>query len=406
MSYDRVAPRIYKDSRTGHFYERPKVNGKWTYRKLSGRTLKLAKEELAAKRTDQARAVQGLAKDPYAPKAKTVGELCAEYQNAGCPDRQHHPRAGLALEAETTNIVRLLPFWGMRLPEKVTVRDCAKYFYIRKKQVGKGTGGRTVDMELGTLNNVLTWAVTLGKSNSNPLANGRPRFRNTKTIKHCRDFMPVDGDELHALAAHFFEDPRSEVLGWQLLLEAMTGCRTSEVLKLRWDAKHRGEAGFIEGDWLWLNRAKGGVKPFAHVHPALRDCVGALRLWRERRFPRSPWWLPSPKVDNQPIDRGSLTHALKLAGKLIAKAHRTSHGLRAYYVTVRRSQGISDAQIADEIGDKSGASIIVSTYGSVPPNWRGAPGLSWLPKGEPAWATIKTPPRAKQARKKPVVARP
>ncbi len=54
--------------------------------------------------------------------------------------------------------------------------------------------------------------------------------------------------------------------------------------------------------------------------------------------------------------------------------------------------GISDAQIADEIGDKSGASIIVSTYGSVPPNWRGATGLSWMPANEkPAWEILDMP---------------
>jgi hypothetical protein len=50
------------------------------------------------------------------------------------------------------------------------------------------------------------------------------------------------------------------------------------------------------------------------------------------------------------------------------KSGVTSHGMRAYYVTVRRSQGIKDGQIAAEIGDKSGVALIVSTYGDLPPN--------------------------------------
>jgi hypothetical protein len=58
--------------------------------------------------------------------------------------------------------------------------------------------------------------------------------------------------------------------------------------------------------------------------------------------------------------------------------------MRAYYVTARRSQGISDAQIAAEIGDSTGASIISSTYGAVPPNWRGGGKIGWLPANGPA----------------------
>jgi integrase len=213
--------------------------------------------------------------------------------------------------------------------------------------------------------------------------------------------MPISGTELHNLARYFFERSQSEVLGWQILLEAMTGCRTSEILKLRWDAKHRGEAGFIEGDWLWISRSKGGVKPFCQIHPALKETLRWLKAWRNARHPESPWFLPSSRKTNGaprknrvtgilPVALKSLTHALADAGKKVAGAKRTSHGLRAFYVTVRRSQGITDAQIADEIGDKSGASIITSTYGAVPPNWRGAAKLSWMPgKGcKPAWESL------------------
>ena len=203
--------------------------------------------------------------------------------------------------------------------------------------------------------------------------------------------MPLDGNELHDLAEHFFENPQTEVLGWQLLLEAMTGCRTSEVLRLRWDAKHKGEAGFIEGEWLWLNRSKGGVKPFVTIHPALAECLEVLKRWHLWRYPKPFWFLPN-NGGSAPIDSCALTKALATAGPLIAKAHRTSHGLRAYYVTVRRSQGISDAQIADEFGDKTGAAIVVSTYGAVPPNWRGSEALSWMPTdGKPAWRVLKMP---------------
>ena len=58
---------------------------------------------------------------------------------------------------------------------------------------------------------------------------------------------------------------------------------------------------------------------------------------------------------------------------------------------LRQPIEISDAQIAAEIGDASGASIIASTYGAVPPNWKGSTQkLTWTPtKGAPAWEVLK-----------------
>jgi integrase len=408
MSFTLLTPGIYKDSRTGNFFERPRVNGRRTWRKLHSRTLKLAREELAAKRSDHARSKLGLAKNPYDAKPHSIGGLCIQYLEAGCPNRQQQERTGKQLAQEQFRLNALIPFWKNIFPTEVKYSHYSQYFNWRKKQTKKARfGGRAVDMELNTLSNALSWALSVGKIEINPCAGGRPRFRPGNTVRHCREFAPLDGNELHALAGHFFEDRRSEVLGWQLLIEAMTGCRTSEVLKLRLDARHKGEPGFIDHlpdsgkvmvqdgnhGWLWIARSKGGVKPFVQIHPALAECLESFNRWHLWRFPKSKWWFPSSrKGEHLPIDLGSLTQALKMAGKLIAGAHRTSHGLRAYYVTVRRSQGIPDAQIADEIGDRTGAAMIVSTYGSVPPNWRGSEAIQWLPtKGKPAWTVLKMP---------------
>jgi integrase len=398
-----IAPGIYRENRTGRLYERPYVAGQRTWRRLAARTLKDAKAELSAKRTDQARSVHGFAKDPYGPPAHTVGQLCATFIEADCPDRNHRPRSGHALESEEYRIKTFLPFWTRKLSSHVKAKDCAEYYTWRKKRVKRGDGGRAIDMELTTLSNVFHWAVSVGKAESNPLANGRPRFRNTKAVRHCREVMPLDGNELHELAKRFFQDKRSEVLGWQLLFEAMTGCRTSEMLRLRWDAATRSSPGFIENDWLWIVRSKGGVKPFVTIHPALKDCIEAFKQWHAKRFSGSPWWFPSFRVKGEPITRDALTRALgKLAKDKEKKPKErkesrvwpkiTSHGLRAFYVTVRRSMGISDAQIADELGDKTGAAIIASTYGAAPPNWRGSEALSWLPTGSVrAWKVLNLP---------------
>lgn len=389
MSYSQVADNIYRDSRTRNFYERPKIRGRRTWRKLDGHNLKLAKESLSQRRADVTRSKLGLAQSPYAPKAVAIGEHLDNYAAAEFPDRSGHPRPKPEQVREEYRLNTLRPFW-----EKIVAvhpqDDCRRYFAWRQRNKKRENAhcGRAVDLELNTLCNALAYAVLSGKLLVNPLSE-RPHFRVMRSVKHCRDFAPCSAGELAALASHLFMEPRSESLGWQLLLEAFTGCRTSEVLRLRWDAAH-GQAGNIEGDWLWLARSKNGVNPFAQIHPALRECLTALAAWRQtRKYAKdSPWMVPSFRNAGKPVTVGALTHALAKAGPLLLERKLTSHGLRSFFVTVRRSQGIGDGQIASEIGDKSGAAIIVSTYGAIPPNWAGRPGIGWLPDGKRPWSCI------------------
>jgi integrase len=388
MSYHRVADGIYRDSRTGHFYERPTVRGRRTWRKLDGHLLKLARESLAQRRADTTRSKLGLARDPYAPAPLTLGAVLDLYREAHCPDRHQQPRDQHRLVQEESRIRKLLPFWQNHKPEHVRpALDFPRYLAHRTFRKG-AHGGRAVDLELATLANACRWAVMVGKLQSSPFVGPRPKFR-SRQIQHCRDAAPLDAGELHSLAAYLFERTERVVLGWQLLLEAFTGCRTSEILALRWDAQRAGDPGFQDGAWLWLRRCKGGVNPFALIHPALRALLDALAVWRRDLCPKTPWYCPSPRDARRPVDRSGLAHALRHAGPAVLGRRITSHGMRSFYVTVRRSQGVTDAQIAAEIGDSTGASLIASTYGSVPPNWRAEAPLAWLPATHPAaWHTI------------------
>lgn len=246
------------------------------------------------------------------------------------------------------------------------------------------TNARAVDLELNTLKNVFKFAVRSGWLLRNPLDFRRPAYCNSSTVRHCRECAPRSAEELHAHALFFFEDPGTEVLGWQLLFEAFTGCRTSEALALRTDAKAEHEPGFVAGDVLWLQRAKGGVNNFFRVHPALALYLAAWRSWHDERQGGSLWWFPGTDGQRPGVD--TLSGALRRSSKLLHPGYRvTSHGLRSYYVTVRRSQGASDAQIAIELGQRTGPSLIVQVYGDNRPA-----ALDWLPKGKPAWEVIKT----------------
>jgi integrase len=56
------------------------------------------------------------------------------------------------------------------------------------------------------------------------------------------------------------------------------------------------------------------------------------------------------------------------ACKKLEIGHVTPHGLRSYFVTQARQSGLSDAEIAALIGDKTGPAIIAHTYGDVRPD--------------------------------------
>lgn len=64
------------------------------------------------------------------------------------------------------------------------------------------------------------------------------------------------------------------------------------------------------------------------------------------------------------MDKAALAHALRrLREKDLIKRKITPHGARAWFVTVRRSHGAPDSQIALEIGHTSGGSTLSSVYG-------------------------------------------
>jgi hypothetical protein len=128
-----------------------------------------------------------------------------------------------------------------------------------------------------------------------------------------------------------------------------------------------------------------------NVHEGLQALLEAHKEWKAENYSDSPHFFPSHC--GGVVDKGALAHALRrITPKL--KKKLTSHGMRAFYVLVRRSQGATDEQIAWELGHQSNGACIRSTYGGVPENWKngGGPNLKWLPSTiKPAWQTI--PPR-------------
>ena len=375
MKAKRVAAGIYRREEDGTLYERPRLTGKRTWRRLWSLTLTQARQEIAARRSDHHRAALGLAEDPY-QASPSIQQILDTYAQAGFPSTHGRRRAQRTQIDESRRLDRLGKAFGAIKARELTA--------ARLRTFGARRPARAAQLDCYTLKNAIKHAVATGNLSADPVAVW-PQFHSDQPARRSREAAPATGDELHALAQALFASRINEPYGWWLLLLALTGCRRSEVLELRLDAS-AGEPGHVEGQWLWLNRKKGGINPFALITPELSACIEAHHRWHTLRYPGHPYWIPhrNDKTAHAPAD--ALGKAMNRATAKLQLPRRTPHGLRAFYVTLRRSQGISDAQIAAEIGDATGAAIVAQVYGAVPPNWQGGKELAWLPsQGEPAW---------------------
>lgn len=323
----------------------------------------------------------------------TVGELIKKYAAAGHLTEDGDKRIGESLEMEVRNCNKLLEFW-----EEVSLADVKRSKLVAykdwrvKNTAGGQKGLRACDCDLKTLSNAAKWAISVDLLVINPFA-GRPKFQKGKMVKHCRIYCPDDADELHDAAAILMQNPRSVVLGFQLLLESYTGLRGGELHK--WG---EGEFGKLtqDGNYIkvWREKEQHLVNPYCELNPGLEATLDAFAAWKQKVHPQSKKFLPSPRGAGQ-ISEDALSHALlRISPQL--KKKLTPHGAgRAFFVLIRRSWGIPDEVIAHEIGHTSGGATIKSTYGGVPQNWRTkAPKLCWLPVNrKPAWESLVLPRR-------------
>jgi hypothetical protein len=141
---------------------------------------------------------------------------------------------------------------------------------------------------------------------------------------------------------------------------------------------------------VWRAKGQEIVNPFCAVHEGLEGLLRAHRHWLDQKYPDSKCFFPG-RSGGGPVEKAALSHALRrLREKGLIRKKIIPHGARAFFVTVRRSQGAPDSQIALEIGHTSGGNTLSSVYGGVPPSWLlgHGPNMSWLPAGEPAWKSI------------------
>jgi len=394
MKATAVAEGIYQDE-SGRFWIRPEIAGRRTWRKLRALKLKYAREEASGLLVAHRRSISGECRSPLT-RGQDFASVSEAYIGADCPNSRGEPRDARFVSLEEARISYLKKFYGKWPIDDIKLPSLMDYKKWRTKRVARGTGNRTVEMDWVTLSNVINYAVRHGWVSFNFIRSGRPRLRannparssKAERIQHCRQFAPADGNELNLIAEYFFAGrPASQSIGFQMLFEAFTGCRTSETRRLRMDAANEDQPGFIQGNHLFLARSKHGVNPFVLITEEFADYLGCHRTWHCLTLPESPWWFPGLVLGRglNTIGVDSLNHALRRATRDLCLPKRTAHGLRSFYATRRRGDGATEAQIAAEMGITSIA-LLEQVYGSRPPNWQGQKKISmWPDNATPAW---------------------
>jgi integrase len=375
----RVETWSFRFTHRGHSITR----GGYLSKAQAKAALKLAIE---ASHDDDLRTLEAMRKRRH----QTVGQLLEAYQAASCPGKTGRIRLADALDAELRNIKTLRAWWEAKPAGSISEQDRLDYWGHRQQTVRAGTGDRTTELELGTLNNALAWSWRRGDLKELPRSM-RASFRDSSQITHAREHMPANGDELHKLARALFAE--NETVAWAYLLAAFTGLRRRELMALGASPKRESVAyppGYMDDNFLRVTRAKRGRNPRVSLtdpqRPHIKPLLNLVRQWHAARHPDEPLLLPEAK--------DTLSKTVTRVAAAIDLPRRTLHGARAYYASVRLAQGVSPDAVAQELGQRSGDDLVKDVYGADPDDfdasqWTSlADRLTWLPTTadvQPAW---------------------
>jgi len=367
--FERIGDNLYR--RNDKIYARVFVDGKRTFRCTDTDDPVVARKVLKKVRDDEVLKRHGI--EPkivaLARNRLTVGKVLDTYVAAGCPTKKMLPKSPATVRNELKNLNMLRAYFAERPAVTLTVADCDKYRDWRNaggyvvectlkdgRTVSRRTkgGDRGVDLELTTLGNALWLAVRRGQLKSNPLA-GRTRYGVAFQVRHCREVAPTP-QGLTRIEQWLRMKEEHEVADLICFL-AFTGLRIGEAIPLEWENVD------MRANLLHVKREKRGIMPWV---PILPDLEGLLLDMRKRA--RSYLLFPSPFDPGVSRDKARINRWLKRVTKELGLPLVTPHGLRSYFVTQARQSGLTDAEIAQLIGDKTGPAIIAHTYGDVRPD--------------------------------------
>ena len=373
---ERIAPGLYRRGVT--IFARIRENGKRTWRSTDTNDLTTARKILKKWAEEQTLQRHGIETQEAALNRNrlTVAKVLDAYKLAGCPTKKMQPKAAYTVRKELHALNPVRRYFGERAAAALKLADCDAYrewrngggYKIETKlkngepSTRKARGGdRGVDLELTAFSNALRLAVRRGELKANPLA-GRTAYSVAANVRHCREVAPTP-EGLRDIIGWLQNNRETAVADFVAFL-AYSGLRIGEALPLPWAAVNLGE-GLVQ-----VKREKHGCNPWVAITPELETLLRGMqgRANGELLF-------PSPHDPKKPRDKARVNRRITAAIAALNKTaeqdgtpklgHVTPHGLRSYFVTQARQSGLTDAEIAMLIGDKTGPSIIASTYGDL-----------------------------------------
>jgi integrase len=293
-------------------------------------------------------------------KAITVKELCDLYLNdlkAGLIlGKGGRPKKATTIVTDTGRIHRhILPLIGTRRVKDLMKADINKVLKdimagktrvsvktkkLRGKAIvrgGVGTATRTV----GLLGGILTYAVEAGIIETNP-AHG---IRKPKDRVRSRRLSEAEYRTLGGILRKAAEDERYQITADIIRQIALTGCRRSEMIKLRWDEAD------MEASCLRLVDSKGGASTRAIGLPV-------VEYLESRWTPKASTYVFPGQGDDNAF--GSFPNHWEKIFRNTTLADITPHVLRHSFASIANDLGFTEVTIAALIGHAKGS--VTSKY--------------------------------------------
>jgi len=278
-------------------------------------------------------------------KAITVADLCEEYlgkaENGLIIGRKGLPKKASTLEIDRGRVARhILPLLGKKPLKDLTSADVKRFLEAvisgktattvktKARGLARVTGGATAAVRaMGLLGGMLTYAKENGYIEHNPAHGIRKPSDNRRSFRLAAEGYRSLGTALEAA------ERRGE--HWQAItsirLIALTGCRRSEILNLKWP----------EVDFANSCLRFGDTKTGASIRP-LPKAAQAILAGIERRC---EFVFPAINRD----DRSYASVFPKSWRRIIAEAY-SPHGLRHAYASAAHELGLGELTIKVLLG--------------------------------------------------------
>ena len=222
--------------------------------------------------------------------------------------------------------------------------------FIAKRQAA-GIAGRTVNLDVIALRNVMKRAIDDGWLKRLPTENLRP-LRGAVSKRQLVAF----GDIERVCKSALEHGKNGREFADYVLLLSYSGARRNEALRLMWS----------DVDWErrqlrvgWDDLAKNHEARFVDFNARLET---HLKDMYSRRAPDSAFLFPSPQRGNKDLAAKTFTETLKIARDK-SGIHLNFHDCRHFFISVAVMSGIDYMTIARWVGHKDGGVLVGKVYG-------------------------------------------